>query len=133
MLDNYADHFHARARADAQNQPALALEIDRQMMVTTEINGHIAIRLIQTSELQGFSGTLAPGITKGRDPSITNSTPLAPWAPQVLGLTCTKDWYQPPNPDKKITNTLPIPTDASSPNNLLDYFEGMFIQKKSSA
>ncbi|KAL0567617.1 hypothetical protein V5O48_014382 [Marasmius crinis-equi] len=80
MIDDYADHFHAKARAVQSGKHALAEEIQRRMRDRAEINCHIAIRLVQTSELNGFSGNLAPGYREGRDPAITNSAPLAPWA-----------------------------------------------------
>ncbi|KAL0575876.1 hypothetical protein V5O48_006098 [Marasmius crinis-equi] len=91
MLDDYADHYHARQRADQQGEYDLALELNRRMAESIEINGHIAIRLVQTSELQGFNGSLLPGIREGRDPAITASAPLAPWAIEVLGLSRVSD------------------------------------------
>ncbi|KAL0058932.1 hypothetical protein AAF712_014375 [Marasmius tenuissimus] len=56
MIDEHADYYHAIARARNKNQLDLASELEHRSSVHTEINGHIAIRLVQASELEGFSG-----------------------------------------------------------------------------
>ncbi|KAL0567338.1 hypothetical protein V5O48_014650, partial [Marasmius crinis-equi] len=128
MLDDHADHYHARERADKRGEYDLALELNRRMRDSTEINGHIAIRLVQTSELQGFTGTLVPGIRKGRDPSITDSAPLAPWAIEVLGLTRSSTArYDISAPARDLNTILPLPPAPGLPaSQLLDYIEDMF-------
>ncbi|KAL0566107.1 hypothetical protein V5O48_015913 [Marasmius crinis-equi] len=130
MLDDHADHCHAIARAEERGDYKLAAEIFRRRRDMNEINGHIAIRLVQTSELKGFSGTLVPGQRKGRDPSITASAPLAPWAPLVLGLTRPDE--SPPTIHLNLSEVLPVNNgDSSGSDQLLDYFEDMFTSKTS--
>ncbi|KAJ7799126.1 hypothetical protein B0H14DRAFT_2180051, partial [Mycena olivaceomarginata] len=50
------------------------------------IHEAILERLVRTSRLPGFSGTLFPGERLGRDPILTSSYPLPSWAEKTLGL-----------------------------------------------
>ncbi|KAL0058498.1 hypothetical protein AAF712_014815 [Marasmius tenuissimus] len=60
MIDEHADYHHAVTRARDENRPDIALELEYRKEVSTEVNGHIVICLLQTSELDGFCGTLLP-------------------------------------------------------------------------
>ncbi|KAL0063569.1 hypothetical protein AAF712_009486 [Marasmius tenuissimus] len=124
MIDNHADHFHAAQRARTANQIDLASELEYRMNTHVEINGHIAIRLVQTSELPGFSGTLLPGERKDRDPSITDSAPLPGWTYTVLGLTRNGESYQVCGPDRDLSQILPdLPEEDNAAGAMLDYLE----------
>ncbi|KAJ8092616.1 hypothetical protein PM082_006941 [Marasmius tenuissimus] len=138
MIDNYADHVHAFEQAIEQGNDQLAMELSERMTVMNEIDGHIAIRLVQTSELKGFSGTLVPGRKKDRDPSITDSARLPGWATMVLGLTRT---YPPQQQGQYSTSAPTVNLSELAPEGnmedadtegLLDYFEGISIDKSKS-
>ncbi|KAL0566356.1 hypothetical protein V5O48_015664 [Marasmius crinis-equi] len=129
MIDEHADYHHAIAQAHDAGQLDLAAELERRRCVSVEINGHIAIRLVQTSELEGFTGTLVPGRRKGRDPHITDSAPLAPWAPIVLGLTRTEQGYQSSTP-QDVSHILPVLSEDTLPTAaLLDVFERLSMSQ----
>ncbi|KAJ8087276.1 hypothetical protein PM082_006106 [Marasmius tenuissimus] len=125
MIDDYADYHHAINCAREANKLDLASELESRRDVQAEINGHIAIRLLQTSELEGFSGSLLPGERTGRDPSITDSAPLPPWASSVLGLTRNPEPSEVPMAHRKdFSDILPeLPRENASSGALLDYFE----------
>ncbi|KAK1225156.1 hypothetical protein PQX77_011912 [Marasmius sp. AFHP31] len=129
MIDEHADHFHARERESIAGNDLLADEIDERMVVMVELDGHIAIRLVQTSELEGFSGTLVPGRRTDRDPAITDSAPLPAWATIVLGLTRTGGSYHSGSNPTNVSDILPeYEGDETDVDGLLDYFEGISIQ-----
>ncbi|KAK1215260.1 hypothetical protein PQX77_022136 [Marasmius sp. AFHP31] len=124
MVDEHADYHHAAIRAREENRTDIAAELEHRKEVSTEINGHIAIRLLQTSELEGFCGTLIPGEHKHRDPAITDSAPLPPWAAMVLGLSRNTDAYHMDGPTTNVSDILPdMDHDNGEPGALLDYFE----------
>ncbi|KAL0567199.1 hypothetical protein V5O48_014800 [Marasmius crinis-equi] len=128
MLDDYADLYHARQHTDQQGEYNLALELNRRITESVELNGHITIRLLQASELRGFTGSLIPGNREGRDPAITASMPLAPWAIEVSGLSRPLDaHYQVNKASRDVNEILPLPQRSDYPAaQLLDYVEGMF-------
>ncbi|KAJ8074745.1 hypothetical protein PM082_022188 [Marasmius tenuissimus] len=124
MIDKHADYYHAMVCARNKNTLDLASELEDRLNVSTEINGHIAIRLVQASELAGFSGTLVPGEQIGHDPSITDSAPLPAWASVVLGLTRNNDSYDTHGPSTDLSQLLPEPeaedqTGVVDPHGLL--------------
>ncbi|KAL0564141.1 hypothetical protein V5O48_017912, partial [Marasmius crinis-equi] len=111
MIDDYADPFHAKARAEERGQHDLAAELH--------------------DELKGFSGTLVPGHQEGRDPAIIHSAPPAPWAVAVLGLTRADNSFN-AKPTDKFSELLPTPNrDGPLPENVIQYFENMFTNEKS--
>ncbi|KAL0063013.1 hypothetical protein AAF712_010144 [Marasmius tenuissimus] len=124
MIDDHADHHHAVNRAREADDLDLAAELEYRMDVGSEINGHIAIRLVQTSELEGFTGTLLPGERTGRDPVLTDSAPLPSWASVVLGLTRNAGALSVQGPQTDLSHILSDLPDAAAPvEALLDYFE----------
>ncbi|EEB95739.1 hypothetical protein MPER_05243, partial [Moniliophthora perniciosa FA553] len=64
----------------------LGAELTQQLRYRLVVNERIAERLLQTSKLHGFTGTLLPGQRINRKESITDSVPLPEWATSVLGL-----------------------------------------------
>ncbi|KAK1227510.1 hypothetical protein PQX77_009486 [Marasmius sp. AFHP31] len=129
MIDEHADHYHACHQLEQEGGDKLAEEIRERMRVMGEVDGHIAIRLVQTSELEGFSGTLLPGRRRDRDPSITDTAPLPAWATVVLGLSRTDDqgtYTTSATSSRSFSDILPANEgERLDPEGLLDYFEGL--------
>ncbi|KAK1215201.1 hypothetical protein PQX77_022207 [Marasmius sp. AFHP31] len=124
MIDDHADHHYAISHTREAGDLDLAAELSYRMAVKSEINGHIAIRLVQTSELEGFSGTLIPGEREGRDPQLTDSAPLPSWASVVLGLTRNGDNFAVQGTQTDLSHLLSNLPGATAPVEvLLDYFE----------
>ncbi|KAK1223141.1 hypothetical protein PQX77_013995 [Marasmius sp. AFHP31] len=132
MIDEYADHYHACQQLEWVGYFRLAEEIRERMRVMVEIDGHIVIRLVQTSELPGFSGTLLPGHRHNRDPHITDSADLPAWAIHVLGLTRTDapGSYTTSAPSSEtFSDVLPVlEGETLDTEGLLNYFEGLDLQ-----
>ncbi|PPQ90573.1 hypothetical protein CVT25_007129 [Psilocybe cyanescens] len=80
LYDNHIDHYRAICAKIILN-PCLAFEC--------RPDGSIIIiwRLLQTSRLPGFSGTLFYGQHKGRDPSLKVDIPPPTWLTDILGIT----------------------------------------------
>ncbi|KAK1230267.1 hypothetical protein PQX77_006642 [Marasmius sp. AFHP31] len=124
MIDDHADYYHAICRAREAGDRDLAAELSYRKDVKSEINGHVAIRLVQASELDGFSGTLIPGEHEGRDPQLTDSAPLPSWASVVLGLTWNGDSFTVQGAQRDLSHILSNPPNPATPvDALLDYFE----------
>ncbi|EEB94481.1 hypothetical protein MPER_06697, partial [Moniliophthora perniciosa FA553] len=58
MLDDYAD-FQLAIQKTSLNDPDLSAELSRQLQHRLAINSVISQRLVQTSRLKGFTGSLA--------------------------------------------------------------------------
>ncbi|KAK1216235.1 hypothetical protein PQX77_021149 [Marasmius sp. AFHP31] len=86
MIDDYADHLWAERRATVAGDSALATELARRWEIQSRFDAHIARRLLDTSQLKGFTGDLTPGERIGRNLQITDQIPLPTWATSVLGL-----------------------------------------------
>ncbi|ESK91157.1 hypothetical protein Moror_9522 [Moniliophthora roreri MCA 2997] len=83
MINNHADFVVAiRACGDE----GLATELKRRLSYQLVVHRCIAERLVQTSRLSGFTGTLLPGQRISRNKSINDSVPLPEWAAEVLHL-----------------------------------------------
>ncbi|KAJ7815528.1 hypothetical protein B0H14DRAFT_2603415 [Mycena olivaceomarginata] len=85
-IDEHVDFYRAIAAA-CITQPHLARELSERWTFKSRIHEAILERLVKTSRLPGFSGTLFPGERLGRDPILTSSYPLPSWAEKTLGLT----------------------------------------------
>ncbi|KAJ7236997.1 hypothetical protein C8J57DRAFT_1529798 [Mycena rebaudengoi] len=85
MVDDHTDYVLA-IRNHVMTNPDLAHELSEQWVQRTRINESIALRLIQTWRLPGFSGSLFPGNRVGRDPSLNERVPLPGWATKYIGL-----------------------------------------------
>ncbi|KAJ7284787.1 hypothetical protein C8J57DRAFT_1217169 [Mycena rebaudengoi] len=84
-IDIHID-FHRAVAATYLTEPHLARALSQQWIYQNHINQSIVQRLIQTSRLPGFTGTLFPGQHVGRDPALNSDAPLPPWATHNLGL-----------------------------------------------
>ncbi|KAL0057125.1 hypothetical protein AAF712_016244 [Marasmius tenuissimus] len=132
MIDEHADHYHAYNQLEEAGDHKLAEEVLERMRVMVEIDGHIAIHLVQTNELQGFSDTLLPGCRHNRNPRITDTAKLLGWATVVLGLTRAEDsgsYATSTTSSKLFSDALPAYEGESlDTEGLLDYFEGLGLQ-----
>ncbi|KAJ7277806.1 hypothetical protein C8J57DRAFT_1503643 [Mycena rebaudengoi] len=84
-IDIHID-FHRAVATTYLTEPHLARALSQQWIYENCINQSIVQRLIQTSHLPGFTGTLFPGQRVGRDPALNSDAPLPPWATHSLGL-----------------------------------------------
>lgn len=86
LYDDYVDHYRAVSRYVMTN-PSLAHEISARWCYRQQLHEVIVKRLIQTSKLPGFSGSLFHGERKGRDPSLNANIPPPPWVTELLGIS----------------------------------------------
>ncbi|KAJ7269473.1 hypothetical protein C8J57DRAFT_1508628 [Mycena rebaudengoi] len=83
--DEHADYYSAIV-ANYISLPDLARELSDRWQYNVRINTAIVERLVQTSKLLEFSGSLLPGDCLGCDPMLNMECPLPPWAAKTLGL-----------------------------------------------
>ncbi|KAJ7735456.1 hypothetical protein B0H16DRAFT_1327062 [Mycena metata] len=93
MYDDHVDHYRAIA-ANIIINPPIAHALSRAWTTRTAINASIAKRLVQTSRVPGFTGSLFPGEREGRDPTLRDSVPPPPWLSEVLHLTTVSVEYE---------------------------------------
>ena len=86
LYDDYVDHYLAVSR-HIMTDPSLAHEISLRWSYRQRLHEVIVKRLIQTSKLPGFSGSLFHGERIGRDPSRNANIPPPPWVTEHLGIT----------------------------------------------
>jgi hypothetical protein len=82
---NYVKAIRAHISPSLADLP-LAHELSTQLEYRSNINRHIVERLLKTTRLAGFSGSLLPGEREGREVSDSDLS-LPDWAVQTLGLT----------------------------------------------
>ena len=95
LYDDYIDHYWAISRYVMTN-PSLAHEISTRWCYRQRLHEVIVKRLIQTSKLPGFSGTLFHGERKGRDPTLNANLPPPPWVTEILGISEVIIMYEEP-------------------------------------
>ena len=86
LYDDYVDHYWAVSRHININTP-LACEISARWSYRQRLHEVIVKRLIQTSQLPGFSGSLFHGKREGRDPALRANIPPPPWVTGLLNIT----------------------------------------------
>lgn len=86
LYDDHVDHYCA-IQANLVLNPPLAFEISARWQYRSNIHNHIVRRLLQTSRLSGFSGSLFYGQRKGRDPSLNVDIPPPSWATDIIGIS----------------------------------------------
>ena len=96
LYDDYVDH-HRAVTAHIIINPPLASEISAQWSYRERIHEAIVKRLIQTSQLSGFSGTLFHGQRLGRDPALNKNIPPPSWVTNLLGVTTVEVEYEEPS------------------------------------
>ncbi|KAL0566140.1 hypothetical protein V5O48_015882, partial [Marasmius crinis-equi] len=126
MLDDHADYHHAIAATELSD-PELAVELSRQQFHRLAIHAHIAERLVQTSQLQGFTdptGDLLPGARRDREPELTDSVPLLTWATDIIGIQELHE--DPGNTDTSAQPATPAPSDEElDAGSILAFLEGL--------
>ena len=89
LYDDHVDHYRA-IHANLITDPALAFELSTRSQYRNKIHEGIVKRLLQTSRLPGFSGSLFLGEQQGHDQSL-NIDVLPPfWMTGILGITEVK-------------------------------------------
>lgn len=90
MIDDHHDFYRAIS-ANIIIDPALAHELSCQWEHRHQIHSQIASRLLQTSRLKGFTGTLLPGTREGQELMDTTKGGLPSWATDIFELVETYD------------------------------------------
>ena len=85
LYDDHVDHFRA-IHANKTINPSLSHEILLRWEYCSKIHEEIIKRILQTSKLEGFSGSLFYGQRKGRDVSLNSDIPPPSWV-SILGIT----------------------------------------------
>lgn len=88
MIDDHVDYVKA---IQAQISPSIAdlplvHELSRQWEHRSNINRSITERLVKTSRLISFTGSLLPGEREGHEAGLSDDAPLPTWAVDTLGL-----------------------------------------------
>jgi hypothetical protein len=86
LYDDHVDHYRAVC-ANLITDPTLAFEVSTRSQYRNKIHEEIVKRLLQTSRLPGFSGSLFHGERQGRDPSLNVDVPPPLWITGILGIT----------------------------------------------
>lgn len=82
MLDTHVDYYRAVA-ANMIVDPVVACSLSAEWEYQDRINQAIVNRLVQTSLLPGFSGSLSLGNRTDRDRSLNIGIPLPGWAVSI--------------------------------------------------
>lgn len=85
MVDDHVDYYRAIASCIIP-APHLAHLLLQEWQYCNQIHGTIIDRLVLTSRLQGFTGSLLPGSRIGRDQTLGDGIPLPAWASKTLHL-----------------------------------------------
>ena len=86
LYDDHVDH-HRAIHSNILTDPTLAFELSTRSQYRTKIHEGIVKRLLQTSRLPGFSGSLFHGERQGRDQSLSVDVPPPFWMTGILGIT----------------------------------------------
>ena len=79
MFDTHIDYYHAVQRYIIEDPP-LACSLSQQWQYQDRINESVVYKLVQTSQLRGFTGKLFIGSRIGRDTSFRSGIPPPHWA-----------------------------------------------------
>ena len=86
LYDDHVDHYRA-INTNLITDPTLAFELSTWLEYWNRIHEEIVKRLLQTSKLPGFSGSLFHGEWWGRDQSLNDNVPPPFWLTGILGIT----------------------------------------------
>ena len=78
MFDTHIDYYHAVRRYIIEDPP-LAHSLSRQWQYQDRINESVVGKLIQASQLHGFTGTLSIGLHVGHDKTLSADVPQPQW------------------------------------------------------
>jgi hypothetical protein len=88
MIDDHVDYYKAiKACISPLSNLGLARELSSQWQYRSNVNQSIVKRLVKTSRLIGFTGSIFPGEREGREAGYNDDVPLPYWASGTLGLT----------------------------------------------
>ncbi|KAJ6456755.1 hypothetical protein C8R45DRAFT_943578 [Mycena sanguinolenta] len=93
MYDEHIDYYRAVA-SNIISAPVLAQELSTRWLNASRISTSISKRLVTTSQLVGFSGSLFPRQRVGRDENVADGVPPPPWLGAVLGISQTAVEYE---------------------------------------
>jgi hypothetical protein len=82
MFDTHIDYYHAVQRYIIEDPP-LAHSLSQQWQYQDRINESVVCKLVQTSQLRGFTGKLSIGSRIGRDASFRSGIPPPHWASHI--------------------------------------------------
>jgi hypothetical protein len=88
MFDTHVDYYHSIQRYITEDPP-LASSLTRQWQYEDRINESVVCKLIQTSQLRGFTGILSIGSRIGRDSTLSTDVPLPRWASLIQSKSAT--------------------------------------------
>ncbi|KAJ7027667.1 hypothetical protein C8F04DRAFT_1266771 [Mycena alexandri] len=128
MYDEHIDFYRAIAANLIVNPPLVAHALSRLWEARTRINTSIAKRLLQTSRLPGFTGTLFPGAREGRDASLRDGVPPPPWLVAELGLTTVEVEYEEEEEDSDMSPAQRREYDASGLAREADFDNNLVIE-----
>ncbi len=133
MVDRHYDLKAAIASAKETN-PALAYELELRWDYEDRVSTRIAARLYETSQLVGFTGTLAAGHRVGREPVRHDDIALPSWACHA-GRTnpagadssggAGPEGEQSDAPDKVEDEGIPGVEDEGDAVRLVDFIDGL--------
>jgi len=92
LYDDYVDYYRAVTTHIITNPP-LATKISARWSYRERLHEAIVKRLIQTSQLPGFSGNLFHGERIGRNPKLKDNIPPPSWVTHLLGITTVEIEY----------------------------------------
>ena len=89
LYDDHVDHYRA-VSTNIITDPTLAFEVSTRWQYHNKIHEEIVKRLLQTSRLPNFSGSLFHGEWRGRDPILNINVPPPFWMTGILGIRITQ-------------------------------------------
>ncbi|KAJ7869760.1 hypothetical protein B0H14DRAFT_2727000, partial [Mycena olivaceomarginata] len=95
MYDEHVD-LHRAVAANLIINPPLAAELSERWLHATRISTAVCRRLVETSNLNGFTGNLFPGSREGRDTELGGSVPPPRWLGSILGIAQSNIEYEEP-------------------------------------
>lgn len=116
MVDSHADYYRA-IQANIIPNPSLAYALSVEWQYQDRIHESIMNRLIETSKLPGFTGTLSFGVHLNRDATFKVGIPLPSWmlvekSPVDMRKAMVVDSGQDGGDDDSVPRELDIGTDA---------------------
>jgi hypothetical protein len=87
MLNNHVDYYHT-IRKQILTNPSLARSLSMEWEYQDRIHKSIVLKLVQTSRLPGFSGSLSLGCHLGHDPALRTDVPLPQWTSFLQSRDC---------------------------------------------
>jgi hypothetical protein len=122
LYNDHVDHYRA-VSTNLITDPALAFEVSTRWQYRNKIHEEIVKRLLQTSRLPGFSGSLFHSKRQGRDLSLHVDVPPPFWMTGILGIQITQVEIDIMEKDDEVTvgdTDLGVDVDTDAFINLLE-------------